>query len=109
MVGLTFKLDKEAAKRSSMGQTFLGWPLIHVLERTLFRVEHRTVDKKLALEQSPHEKPADTVDAYDYLLHCLCTAEDGSKKYASILDDDLDSELVEGIYKVDPSHIGGKS
>jgi hypothetical protein len=109
MVGLTFKLDKDAEKRSSIGHSLLGWPFIHVIERTLFTVEHRKVDKKLAREQSPHENPADTLDSYDYMLHCICTTEDGSKEYSSILEDEFNSEIVEGIYKVDPSHIGGKS
>ena len=80
MVGLTFKLDKDRVEKSN-----LGWPVIHVIERTLYVVEHRKVDKKRARERSPHENPADTV-----------------------LEDDFDSELVEGIYKVDPSQpIGG--
>ena len=110
MVGLTFKLDKTAYERSSIGHSLLGWPVIHVIERTLFTVEHRKVDKKRAREQSPHENPADTLDSYDYMLHCICTKEDGSKEYSSILEDDFDSEIAEGIYEVDPSQpIGGKS
>jgi hypothetical protein len=100
MTGLTFALDKKTEDGSSSGHTILGWPRIHVRERTLSRVEHRTVDKAKAQQDSPGENPADTVDAYCYMLHCLCTDGDGLQTYAVIDEEEFGSELMEGIYKV---------
>ena len=98
MTGLIFALDEDAI------ESWFGWPRIHVLERTLSRVEHRTVDKAKAQQDSPGENPADTVDAYCYTLHCLCSDRsadgDRSQTYAEIDEDKFVSELMEGIYKV---------
>jgi len=105
MVGLTFVRGKKGEDGSSSGHTILGWPRIHVLERTLSRVEHRTVDKAKAQQDSPGENPADTVDAYCYMLHCLCTnvvqyGGDGSQTYVAIDEEEFEYGLMEGHYKV---------
>jgi hypothetical protein len=99
MTGLTFALDKKTEDDANR-ESWFGWPRIHVLERTLSRVEHRTVDKAKAQQDSPGENPADTVDAYCYMLHCLCTDGDGSQTYVAIDEEEFVSELMEGIYKV---------
>ena len=101
MVGLTFRLDEKAAKKSHGGQSFIGWPRIHVLERTLFIVEHRTVDKEREKKHTPHINPPDTVDAYEYTLHCLVTDTEGTQEYQSIAEEELHNEILEGIYKFD--------
>jgi hypothetical protein len=109
MVGLTFRLDEKAAKKSHGGQSFIGWQRIHVLERTLCIVEHRTVDQEREKKHTPHMNPPDTVDAYEYTLHCLVTdtsggfmyGEEGTQEYQSIAEEELHNEILEGIYKFD--------
>ena len=98
MVGLTFARD-DKVEDEAYKETWFGWPRIHVRERTLSRVEHRTVDKAKAQQDSPGEKPADTVDAYCYTLHCLCTDGDGSQTYAAIDEEEFISELIAGMDK----------
>jgi len=115
MVGLTFKLDKEAAEESPGGQSFLGWSTIQVVERSLFRVEHRTVAtveflegaspaKEEARKMHPGSNPAYSVDIYHYTLHCVCISAYGAQEYQSITEEDLSEEVGEGIYAIDQGH-----
>ena len=73
-IGAKYKLHDERLRINSA----LGFNTIEIRDRAVFR---------------KHIK--DKIEVYDYMLHCLVDGDDT----AEILEDELSSEIVSGIYK----------
>ena len=72
-IGAKYKLNEDSDTRS-----LLGFKIIEIRDRAVFR---------------KHIK--DKIEVYDYMLYCIVDGDDT----AEILEDELSSEIVSGIYK----------
>ena len=81
-IGARYKLQN---KKEQSSFTILGYKTIEIRERVLFRTN---------INDNKHE-------SYDYMLHCLV---DGDET-AEILEEELSSEIISGIYKYDGEKI----
>ena len=72
-IGAKYKLSENSENRSS-----LGFKIIEIRDRAVFR---------------KHIK--NKIEVYDYMLYCIVDKNDT----AEILEDELSSEIVSGIYK----------
>ncbi len=80
-IGAKYKLNENSDTKSS-----LGFKTIEIRERAVFR--------KHIYEDNKHES-YDKIEVYDYMLYCIVDGDDT----AEILEDELSSEIVSGIYK----------
>ena len=81
-IGARYKLQD---KKEQSSFTTLGYKTIEIRERVLFRTN---------IKDNEHE-------SYDYMLYCIVDGNDT----AEILEDELSSEIVSGIYKYDGEKI----
>lgn len=79
-IGAKYKLSENSENRSS-----LGFKIIEIRDRAVFR-KH--------IKDNKHES-YDKIEVYDYMLYCIVDENDT----AEILEDELSSEIVSGIYK----------
>ena len=79
-IGAKYKLSENGENRSS-----LGFKIIEIRDRAVFR-KH--------IKDNKHES-YDKIEVYDYMLYCIVDGNDT----AEILEDELSSEIVSGIYK----------
>ena len=90
-IGARYKLQD---KKEQSSFTTLGYKTIEIRERVLFRTN---------IKDNKHES-YDKIEVYDYMLHCLVDGDDT----VEILEDELSSEIVSGIYKYDGEKIYAK-
>ena len=76
------RLHDDPALEPSM----LGWDHIQIMERVLSRTVTRT------------RKAGDSVTSYYYTLHCLVSGDGHEDDSAEIPEEDLESEVISGIY-----------
>jgi hypothetical protein len=106
MLGLTFVRTTDKTRPESA----LGFDVIRVVDRTLWRTHHIRVEDweprwKGDVGQKGREprwkgdKGPDTIDMYDYMLHCVCRSEAHPEdEYCSLLEHELSEEIASGIY-----------
>ena len=88
MVGLTFVRTPDTDKKTY--ESALGFDVIRVVDRTLYRTTHRTWEG---------DKGPENIDVHDYMLHCICRIKSQPEDmYFSIEEDELSEEIVYGIY-----------
>lgn len=93
MLGLTFVRTTDKTRPESA----LGFDVIRVVDRMLYRTRHITVEGWEPRWKG--DKGPDTIDTYDYMLHCICRSEaQPEDEYFSIGEDDLSEEIASGIY-----------
>ena len=80
-IGAKYKLHDERLRINSA----LGFNTIEIRDRAVFR-KH--------IKDNKHES-YDKIEVYDYMLYCIVDGDDT----AEILEDELSSEIVSGIYK----------
>ena len=113
MLGLTFVLDKATERACRYGGSDIGFEVIRVVDRTLFRTRHSTVENwtpRWTGDKGPH-----AMETYDYMLHCVCrkdvqsgAALNASKdtspgdEYCEILERSLQEEVERGFYTLAP-------
>jgi hypothetical protein len=96
MIGLTFDLDRDAAKNSTIGHARWHWTNIKVVGRKLYRVE-RNYHPPSAKDITG--RPPDFKETYEYRLDLIVTTPFGLE-YAEISEESLEEELEEGSYRL---------
>ena len=89
MIGVTFTLDRDAAKNSTLGHARWHWTTVKVVGRKLSRVVRN------------YHVPSGTdfEETYEYRLDLLVTSPNGGLEYADILEENFQEELGEGTYR----------
>jgi hypothetical protein len=89
MIGVTFTLDRDAAKNSTLGRARWHWTTIKVMGRKLSRV----------VRSSHVPSGTDFEETYEYRLDLLVSSPDGGLEYADMLEEHFQEELEEGTYR----------